>query len=92
MTKEVVICDICGKPIKDKFIFPHNHRRFKVQMKEFHYYPGISRKWYKIDVHDECFRELGRQIASVKEQRDKDFNELLKNMNEFAKLANETLY
>lgn len=90
MKHEVIICDICGKPID----YCHERRTFKVRMKELYYpkYPDEARKWYKMDVHDECFKEFCRLIALAKEERERNFDELLKNINAFAEAANKSLY
>lgn len=45
-----------------------------------------------MDVHDECFEELCRLVASAKERREKDFDTLLENINAFAEAANKSLY
>lgn len=45
MKKEIIVCDICGKPIDY-----NKHRKFKVHMKEFYW----ARNPY------ECFQELVR--------------------------------
>lgn len=89
MKHEVIICDICGKPIDYK-----EHRKFKikVQMKDLYWDPYVLYKWDKLDVHDECFREFCRLIALEKEKRERDFDKLLKSINAFAEAANKSLY
>ena len=46
----VQICDLCGKPLFDK---PHNEYRVKRR-----WYSFMECGWEKIDVHDECVKEL----------------------------------
>ena len=78
MKTEVIICDICGKVIDYK-----ERRIFKVRMKELYYpeYPDELRHWCKMDVHDKCFKEFCKLIVSAMEQKEKDFDEFLKNIN-----------
>lgn len=87
MKQEVIICDICGKPINYD-----EYRRFKIQMKKFHYAccPYDTNRWYKMDVHDECFKELCRLISLAKEERKKNVDKILKNINAFAELVNKS--
>ena len=87
MKKEVIICDICGKAINYKEL-----RSFKVRMKELYYpkYPDELRKWYKMDVHDECFKEFCNQIALIREERKRDWDKFLKNIALLAELSNKS--
>lgn len=89
MKKEIIICDICGKPID----YYKDHRKFKVRMKELHYARDlyeIMDRWHKMDVHDECFQELGRLICLTREQKKRDIDKMLENINAFAELVNKS--
>ena len=88
MKHEVIICDICGKPID----YNDEYHKFKVRMKEYQWDPYALYKWDKLDVHDECFKEFCRLITLAKEERERDFDQLLKNINAFAEAANKSLY
>lgn len=87
MKQEVIICDLCGKPIGYD-----EYRRFKIRMKKFHYAccPYDTNRWYKMDVHDECFKDLYKIIALKRERREIEFDNLLKTVETFRKLANKS--
>lgn len=61
-------------------------------MKEFEWAqnPFETSRWYKMDVHDECFQELGRLIADARKQKERDYDKLLKNINTFSELINKS--